>query len=220
MISTETDKKLKKCALNINISNNTELWESYLKNRDVKLRNKLVEMNLSLARKLAHSNHSRNQSVPYEDIEQQAFIALIYCVENFNPDKGYRFSTYAVPAIKGRLMNFIRDKTALIKIPRKTILSIAKSKKDTIPVDEYKLAQSDVKTCRFVKELIGNESIIYDENNDDKNDFIIKTLVIFDSLNNSEYLKNILTKNKILPLDVIGYRNISKKIKIQLKNLL
>lgn len=219
MISTETDKKLKKCALNINISNNTELWESYLKTRDVKLRNKLVEMNLSLARKLAHSNHSRNQSVPYEDIEQQAFIALIYCVENFNPDKGYRFSTYAVPVIKGRLLNFIRDKTSLIKVPRRILKSVSNSNKDLISVDEYKEAQNDIKTCRFVKELVGNESIIYEEKNN-KNDFIVKTSVIFDEPNNTDYLKNILTKNKVLPLDVVGYRNICKKIKIQLKNLL
>jgi len=219
MISTDNTTKRKKCNINSVISNNTDLWDLYLENHDIKLRNKLVEMNLSLARKLAHSNHNRNQNVPYEDIEQQAFIALIYCVENFNPDKGYRFSTYAVPVIKGRLLNFIRDKTSLIKVPRKILNSVSNSKRDTITTNQYKEAQNDIKTCRFVKELVGNESIIYEEKNN-KNDFIVKTSVIFDEPNNTDYLKNILTKNKVLPLDVVGYRNICKKIKIQLKNLL
>lgn len=219
MISTDNTTKRKKCNINSAISNNTDLWDLYLENHDIKLRNKLVEMNLSLARKLAHSNHNRNQNVPYEDIEQQAFIALIYCVENFNPDKGYRFSTYAVPVIKGRLLNFIRDKTSLIKVPRKILNSVSNSKRDTITTNQYKEAQNDIKTCRFVKELVGNESIIYEEKNN-KNDFIVKTSVIFDEPNNTDYLKNILNKNKVLPLDVVGYRNICKKIKIQLKNLL
>lgn len=214
-----TTKETKKCDINLAISNNLELWQKYRENFDIKLRNKLVEMNMSLARKLAHSSHSRNQNVPYEDIEQMAFIALIYCVENFNPDKGYRFSTYAVPVIKGRLMNFIRDKTSIIKVPRNILKSVGLSNRESLTPDEFRDAQNDIKTCRFVKELIGNESIIYKNSDDKIGDYIIRTSVNINS-EKAEQLKNILNKNKVLPLDIVGFRNTCKKIKVDLKNLL
>lgn len=215
-----TTQKRAKIEINKSVSSNTELWENYIETRDINLRNKLVELNLSLARKLAHSTHNKNPNVPYEDIEQQAFIALIFCVESFQPDKGYRFSTYAVPAIKGRLMNFIRDKTSLIKVPRKILNKISVSKRELISNSDYKEAQDSVKSCRYVKELVGNELIFYHDDNTETENFIAKSSLKIENETDFEDIKLILNKKKITPLDIIKFRNSSKRVKIELKNFL
>lgn len=90
---------------------------AYHKNPNTALRNKLVELNLGLARAIAHSI-AKNTTEPYEDLEQVAFVGLIAAVERYNPTTGLKFSTYAVPTIQGKVLQYLRDKSATIRIPQ------------------------------------------------------------------------------------------------------
>lgn len=89
----------------------------YFKNRSPHLRNRLVEMNLGLARRVAHSA-AKKVKEPYEDLEQVAFLGLIAAVEGYDPTAGFAFSSYAVPKIEGKIKQYIRDKGATIRIPQ------------------------------------------------------------------------------------------------------
>jgi RNA polymerase sigma factor (sigma-70 family) len=96
------------------------LFFEYFENKnDVRLRNKLVEKNVNLAYKIAHQVHRQSRH-DFEELKQEALLSLIKVVESYNPNIA-SFSTYAMVRIKGRLYNFLRDKSTLIRIPRKML---------------------------------------------------------------------------------------------------
>jgi RNA polymerase sigma-B factor len=54
---------------------------------------------------------------PYEDLLQVANLGLIKAVQRFDPGKGVRFSTYAVPVVEGEVRHHLRD-SLLLRQPR------------------------------------------------------------------------------------------------------
>lgn len=93
------------------------IFKSYKARPSIQLRNRLVELNINLARSVAHSLQ-RTTTEPYEDLEQVAILGLIKAVERFEPQAGCTFSTYAIPTIKGKILQYLRDKGATIRIPQ------------------------------------------------------------------------------------------------------
>jgi RNA polymerase sigma-B factor len=99
-------------------SKGIELLMTYHKNPSVLLRNQLVKLHAGLVRKVAH--RIRYQCTePYEDLEQIGFIGLIRAIERFDPSQGCAFSSFAVPYIRGEMLHFLRDKSSIVKIPRR-----------------------------------------------------------------------------------------------------
>ena len=92
------------------------LLEQYALSRDVVLRDRLVEGYLPLARAVARKFAGRGAEM--EDLEQVASIALLKAIERFEPDRGFKFVTYAVPTITGDLRNHLRDRSGLMRMPR------------------------------------------------------------------------------------------------------
>jgi len=92
------------------------LLEQYARSRDTLLRDRLVEGYLPLARAVARKFAGRG--VELEDLEQVAAIALMKAIDRFEPDRGFRFVTYAVPTITGELRNHLRDRGGLMRMPR------------------------------------------------------------------------------------------------------
>lgn len=68
---------------------------------DVTARSRLVERNVGLVVGAAAS--WRRSGVAFEDLVQDGFVGLLEAVERFDPDKGYRLSTYAVYWIRRRI---------------------------------------------------------------------------------------------------------------------
>ncbi len=54
-----------------------------------------------------------------EDLLQVARIAIIGALERFDPTKGIRFKTFAYRTVSGKIMNYYRDSTWRVTIPRK-----------------------------------------------------------------------------------------------------
>jgi RNA polymerase sigma-B factor len=54
---------------------------------------------------------------PYEDLLQVANLGLIKAVQRFDPLKGDKFSTYAVPVVEGEIRHHLRD-SLLLRQPR------------------------------------------------------------------------------------------------------
>lgn len=94
------------------------LLQAYAQSRDTALRDQLVEAYLPLSRAVARKFGGRG--VDTEDLEQVAAIALLKALDRFDPTRGFRFVTYAVPTITGDVRNYLRDKGGLMRMPRDT----------------------------------------------------------------------------------------------------
>lgn len=92
------------------------LLESYAKERSGELMATLVEGYLPLAKAVAR--RFANRGVEMDDLEQVASMALMKAIERFEPERGLRFVTYAVPTITGDIRNYIRDRGGALRIPR------------------------------------------------------------------------------------------------------
>ena len=86
------------------------------KNGDEKARKILVQSNLKLvltvARKAIHVS-----KLPMTDLIQEGNLGLMVAVEKFNPELGYRFSTYATWWVKQAMFKAISEQSHCMKIP-------------------------------------------------------------------------------------------------------
>lgn len=86
---------------------------------DVGAQKKLIQHNLRFVIKVAHSYKTycrSNRSITFDDIVQAGNEGLIRAAEKFDPERGYKFITYAVWWIKAYMMNVIRENFSLMKI--------------------------------------------------------------------------------------------------------
>ena len=96
--------------------NSTSQVALYRQTRDIALRNEIVLKNMGLVRAIALS--LRNMYMKYcdvDDVVNEGVIALMDAIENYSPDKGARFETYAGIKIRGAIIDYLR---AQDRIPR------------------------------------------------------------------------------------------------------
>ncbi|MBQ8406886.1 MAG: sigma-70 family RNA polymerase sigma factor [Clostridia bacterium] len=93
------------------------LFIRYKQTGDVALRNQIAEKYLYIADILAKKFVGRG--VEYDDLKQVASLALLKGIERFDPNLGMQFSTFITPTITGEIKNYFRDKSRLIKLPRR-----------------------------------------------------------------------------------------------------
>ncbi|NDJ20991.1 sigma-70 family RNA polymerase sigma factor [Nostoc sp. B(2019)] len=104
-----------------------EIFGLYHETRSCTLRNHLVELNIGLARKVAH-NMVGNCQESYQDLLGLATLGLIKAVERYDPNQKY-FTSFALPYIKGEILHFLRDKASPVRISRGLHEMSAKIKK-------------------------------------------------------------------------------------------
>ena len=70
-------------------------------------REELITENFGLVHSCA--NKFRGRGVEYDDLYQAGCVGLIKAADNFDPERGFAFSTYAVPVILGEIRRIFRD---------------------------------------------------------------------------------------------------------------
>jgi len=82
---------------------------------DAKARTRLVEKNLRLVVSVAKKY--RGYGVPFEDLIQEGNIGLMKAVDKYDPDQGWRFSTYATWWVRQAVGRAVSDKGRTIRLP-------------------------------------------------------------------------------------------------------
>ena len=93
-----------------------DLLALYHRTGDRHARDRAIEAYLPLARRLAARYHRRQE--PFEDLVQVANLGLVKAVERYDPGRGTRFSSYAVPTIAGELRRHFRGTAWTLHVPR------------------------------------------------------------------------------------------------------
>lgn len=95
-----------------------EILTTYQKQPTPQLRNRLVDMNIGLVRREAH-RWLHNSGENFDDLMQVGSIGLIRAIERFDLQKGFAFSSFAIPYIRGEIQHYLRDKGTVVRIPRR-----------------------------------------------------------------------------------------------------
>jgi RNA polymerase sigma-B factor len=85
---------------------------------ELKERERRIEQELPLVRSLARRYANRGEGL--EDLVQVGTIGLIKAVDRFEPDRGVAFIAFAIPNIIGEIKRHLRDRSAAIRIPRRS----------------------------------------------------------------------------------------------------
>lgn len=87
-----------------------QVWEKYSLHHDERLRERLLLHYLPLVKVVAgRMKVGLPGSVEYDDLVSTGLMGLMNSIDNFSPERGFKFETYAVPRIRGAILDGLRD---------------------------------------------------------------------------------------------------------------
>ncbi len=90
-------------------------WARKVQKGDIDARNRLVESNLRLVVSIAR--RYQNHGVSLMDLVEEGNLGLMRAVEKFDPDRGFRFSTYATWWIRQSVDRAVMSQGRTVRLP-------------------------------------------------------------------------------------------------------
>jgi RNA polymerase sigma factor for flagellar operon FliA len=116
-----------------------DLWQKYAKQPDPATREKLIMEYLTLVKYVVgRLAVTLPPTVDSEDLVGYGVMGLITAIERFNPDRGFKFETFAVSRIRGAIIDELRSQDWL---PR-SVRSKAKEMEGSIRSLEHQLGRT------------------------------------------------------------------------------
>ncbi len=126
-------------------THNHALDKTCLKNR-----NRQIQDNLHLVRPIAR-HYTQQTGLESNDLQQVGCLGLIKAYNRYDAQRGSPFPSFAKPHIPGAILNFLRDRVGLIRLPRavkEQAMQIVRSSEgsalspaDVLVVDHYRSKQ-------------------------------------------------------------------------------
>ena len=120
----------------------------YRQTQDATIAKQLINSHLRLVVKVV--SKYRGYGLPINEMIAEGNIGLLYAVNKFEPDKGFRFSTYALWWIKASVQKYILNSWSLVKIgttaaQKKLFFNLRKIKNKLNLTDDRELSHSVLK---------------------------------------------------------------------------
>ena len=95
---------------------------------DSRAAEKLIKSNLRFV--ISVAKEYQNQGIPLADLIAEGNVGLIKAAQKFDPERGFRFISYAVWWIKQSIIQSLNDHARTVRLPVNVTNNIAKLKKD------------------------------------------------------------------------------------------
>lgn len=124
------------------------LAKEYVRTRDAKISYRLVTSHLRLVVKVV--SKFRGYGLPVAEMISEGNIGLLYAVDKFDPDKGFRFSTYALWWIRAAVQKYVFNSWSLVKIgttaaQKKLFFNLRKVKNRLNLTDDREMSQDVIR---------------------------------------------------------------------------
>lgn len=203
-----------------------------LKTKIKRVRDQLIEHHLYIAEILAKKYV--NKGIEYDDLFQVASMGLIFAIDRFDVSKGYEFSSFATPTIVGEIKRYFRDKSWVIKVPRRiqelskkvnnAVIELSQEMQKKPSVDEIanylEISPEEVIEVIDASQVYAPQSLdkTLDSNNDDKETSFGDLLGVedtsFESIEVMDFIKNTMEKLKDIEKKILVYRYFDKMTQI------
>lgn len=132
-----------------------QLAKDWREKQDQKAMKKLAEAHLKLVAKIAAGY--RGYGLPMSDLIAEGNIGMMQAMKHYEPDRGFRFATYAMWWIKASMQDYILHTWSLVKIgttaaQKKLFFSLKKTKREIINLAEGN-PQDDQLTQELAKKI-------------------------------------------------------------------
>lgn len=120
-------------------------WQEH---QDPKAAERIVSSHLRLVAKIA--NGYRGYGLPVVDLIAEGNVGLMQALRKFDPDKGFRFSTYAMWWIRANIQEYILHSWSLVKIgttaaQKKLFFNLRRLKSEMQDIEELTLTDKTIK---------------------------------------------------------------------------
>ncbi|MDR3321865.1 MAG: FliA/WhiG family RNA polymerase sigma factor [Synergistaceae bacterium] len=147
---------------------NDKLWEAYINSPEPRLKDEIVKRFLPLVRYVASRMSVKFPSgLDFEDILSFGVLGLLDAVDRFEPDRGFCFQTFAVPRIRGAILDELRrfdwisrsGREKLQKFER-TLENVAKTHGSSDDISLMRAMDMDEKSYKDLLEIASRSYIV------------------------------------------------------------
>ena len=160
-------------------------FKEYNETHNEEIKKFLISSNIKLVISVAKKISKKNKKIPLEDMIDEGFIGLIKAIEKFEPERGYKFSTYAFSWIQQAITRYIANTGDMIRVPVHFSDSLSKIKHfeneymiqhnvdfvdDEITSKELKISVDKIKRYKKATQNISSLDVVIDENENTRMD--------------------------------------------------